>query len=131
MQGQPPGYGQPPQGPGQPPQGYGQPPQGYGQPPQGYGQPMQGYPPPQGHGPPPGQKSKFLTMMLAVGPGVFGICGVHRMYTGHIGIGIAQFLTLGGCFVWQLYDMFLIVTGKYTDSTGATLVGDHPIRKLM
>jgi TM2 domain-containing membrane protein YozV len=98
----------------------GQPPQGYGQPPQGYGQP------------PPASKSKFLTMMLAFGPACFGICGVHRMYTGHVGIGIAQLLTFGGCGVWQLIDIISIVTGKYTDKSGAALIAaDHPIRKLM
>lgn len=135
MQGQPPGqppYGQPPPGYGQPqPQGgYGQPPQqgGFGQPPQGYGQPMQGY----GQPPSGATKSKFMTIMLCMGPAIFGIFGVHRFYTGHIGIGIAQFLTLGGCGVWQLIDLIFIFTGKYTDSTGQPLIqNDHPIRKLM
>lgn len=127
MQGQPPpGYGPPPQGYGQPPQGYGQPPQGYGQPPQGYGQP------PQGYGPPQATKSKFVTIMLLIGPACFGICGVHRFYTGHIGIGIAQFLTFGGCGVWQLIDLISIFTGKFKDSEGRLLIqNDHPIRKLM
>ena len=145
MQGQPPGqppYGQPPPGGyGQPPQqqqqgGYGQPPQqqqqgGYGQPPQqgGYGAPMQqGY----GQAPTAGSKSKFMTIMLAMGPAMFGVFGVHRFYTGHIGIGIAQFLTFGGCGVWQLIDLIFIFTDKYRDSTGQPLIGnDHPIRKLM
>lgn len=104
-----------------------QPPGGYGQPPpQGYGQPMQPY------GAPPGQgKSKFATIMLAIAPSMFGFCGIHRFYTGHIGIGIAQLLTLGGCGIWQLVDIIFIVTGKYTDSDGRPLVADHPIRKLM
>ena len=140
MQGQPPGNGQPPQGYGQPPQGYGQPPQGYGQPPQGYGQPPQGYgQPPQGYGPmqpygappPAGGKSKFVTILLALGPSMVGICGLHRFYTGHIGIGIAQFLTFGGCGVWQLIDLIFIFTGKYTDKEGRPLVADHPLRKMM
>lgn len=145
MQGQPPGgYGQPP---GQPPGGYGQPP---GQPPGGYGQPP-GQPPPGGFGqpgygqlgyggpmqpgygqpPPAAGKSKFLTILLLLLPSMFGICGVHRFYTGHIGIGIAQFLTLGGCGVWQLVDLIFIITGKYTDSTGQPLVADHPLRRMM
>lgn len=125
------GYGQPPQQ--QPQGGYGQPPQpgAYGAPMQGaYGAPMQGaYGAPPGGG---GTKSKFMTIMLAIGPSCFGIFGIHRFYTGHIGIGIAQFLTFGGCGVWQLIDLIFIFTGKYTDSTGQPLVGnDHPIRKLM
>ena len=77
---------------GQPPGGYGQPPQGYGQPPQGYGQPPQGY----GAPPPAGTKSKFMTIMLCIGPSIFGFFGIHRFYTGHIGIGIAQLLTFCG-----------------------------------
>jgi TM2 domain-containing membrane protein YozV len=128
MQGQPP---PPPGGYGPPPGGYGQPPQGYGQPPPGYGQPPPGYGPPQG-GPPQGNKSKFMTIMLLIGPACFGICGVHRFYTGHVGIGIAQLLTFGGCGVWSLIDLISIFTGKYTDSEGRTLIqADHPIRKLM
>ena len=119
MQGQPPGqppYGQPPYGqpqqPQQPQGGYGQPPQqgGYGQPPQqpGYGQPMQAY----GQPPSGATKSKFMTIMLCMGPAAFGVFGVHRFYTGHIGIGIAQFLTFGGCGVWQLIDLIFIFTGR-------------------
>jgi len=139
MQGQPPGgYGQPPQGYGQPPQGQEQPQQGYGQPgqpQQGYGQPgqpMQGYgQPPQGQDPMQGNKSMFMTIMLLIGPMCFGVCGVHRFYTGHIGIGIAQFLTFGGCGVWQMIDLIFIFTGKYKDSEGKSLIrNDHPIRKL-
>ena len=113
---------------GQPPQGYGQPPQGYGQgqPPQGYGQP------PQGLGPEQGTKSQFMTIMLAWAPAMFGIFGMHRLYTGHIGIGLAQFFTFGGCGVWQLIDIISIFTKKYRDKDGKGLINnDHPIRKLM
>jgi len=46
---------------------------------------------------------------------------VHRFYTGHIGIGIAQLLTMGGCGIWALIDFILIVTGSYTDSDGLQL----------
>ena len=81
----------------------------------GYGQPPFG--PPTGPG-----KSKVLTILLCMLPSMFGICGVHRFYTGHIGIGIAQFLTFGGCGIWQLIDLIFIFTGKYTDSTGQPLV---------
>ncbi len=110
---------------GQPP-GNGQPPQGYGQPPQGYGQLAPGNEPPQGN------KSQFVTIMLLIGPACFGICGVHRFYTGQIGIGIAQLLTFGGCGVWQLIDLISIFTRKYRDSEGRGLINnDHPIRKLL
>jgi len=92
---------------------------GYGQPPPGFGQPGAR------------SKSKFLTILLCLLPSMFGVCGVHRFYTGHIGIGIAQLLTFGGCGVWQLIDLIFIFTGKYTDSNGQPLVADHPVRNLM
>ncbi len=79
---------------------------------------------------PPG-KSGFVTMMLAIGPAIFGICGIHRIYTGHVGIGIAQFFTFGGCGIWQLIDIISIVMGKFTDKQGRPLTKDHPVRKLM
>lgn len=87
----------------------------------------------QSYGPPPaaGGKSKFVTILLAMLPSMLGFCGIHRFYTGHIGIGIAQLLTLGGCGVWQLIDLIFIFTGKYTDKEGRPLVADHPARKLM
>ena len=129
--GQPPGgggggYGQPPGG------GYGQPPGGYGQPPGGPGMMQPGYGPPgmgmnpmnpmamQGPG-----KSKMVTILLAIIPSMFGVCGIHRFYTGHIVIGILQFLTVGGCGIWQLIDLIFIFTGKYTDSNGRPLTTDQ------
>lgn len=96
---------------------------GYGAPP-GFGAPGQM---PGGVG----QKSKFVTILLCMLPSMFGVFGVHRFYTGHIGIGIAQFLTLGGCGIWQLVDLIFIFTGKYKDSNGQALVADHPVRQLM
>jgi hypothetical protein len=92
-----------------------------------------GFGPQPGFGAPPagGGKSKFVTILLCMLPSMFGIFGVHRFYTGHIGIGIGQFLTLGGCGIWQLIDLIFIFTGKYTDSNGQPLVADHPARQLM
>ncbi len=123
------------QGPPQGPYGYppAPPPGGFGAPPPqgGYGQPPPGYPGQLPPGAQQGGKSGFVTMMLAIAPAIFGIFGVHRMYTGHVGIGIAQFLTFGGCGIWQLIDIISIVTRKYTDSQGRQLLRDHPVRKLM
>jgi len=112
------------QGPGYPQQPQGQYPQ----------QPYPGQPGPQGAPQgqaPPGGKSGFVTMMLAIAPAMFGFCGIHRLYTGHVGIGIAQLLTFGGCGIWQLIDIISIITRKYTDSEGRQLLRDHPIRQVM
>lgn len=52
-----------------------------------------------------------------------GVLGVHRFYTGHIGIGVVQLLTLGGCGIWALIDFILILVGSYKDALG------RPLRK--
>ena len=40
--------------------------------------------------------------------GLFGICGIHRIYTGRPLTGILWLLTAGLCFVGQIVDVFLI-----------------------
>jgi len=67
-------------------------------------------------------KTFNLTLILALVPTFFGFFGIHRFYTGHIGIGIAQFLTAGGCGIWQIIDIVMIFTGKYTDKQGRPLL---------
>ncbi len=47
--------------------------------------------------------------------------GVFRFYTGHIGIGVIQLVTLGGCGIWALIDFIMIITGSYTDVNGLPL----------
>lgn len=39
----------------------------------------------------------------------FGGIGVDRFYLGHTGLGIGKLLTCGGCGVWALIDLFLIM----------------------
>ena len=65
-----------------------------------------------------GQKEWLVMILLCLFLGHFGI---HRFYTGHIGIGVAQLLTLGGCGIWTLIDFILIVTGSYKDANGRPL----------
>jgi TM2 domain-containing membrane protein YozV len=66
-------------------------------------------------------KSWVVTLLLALIP-VTGIIGLHRFYTGHIGIGILQVLTAGGCGIWWLIDVLLILLDSYRDSDGFKLV---------
>lgn len=58
-----------------------------------------------------------LLLCLLLGP-----FGVHRFYTGHTGIGIIQLLTLGGCGIWALVDLIIILTGGYRDADGNPIV---------
>ncbi len=50
-----------------------------------------------------------------------GTFGIHRFYTGHTGIGIAQLLTFGGCGIWTLVDFIMIIVGSYKDAEGKPL----------
>tara|TARA_B110000116_G_C16207953_1_gene303838 strand:- start:60 stop:374 length:315 start_codon:yes stop_codon:yes gene_type:complete len=63
----------------------------------------------------PGEKSGIVALILNF---FFGYLGVHRFYSGHIGIGIIQLLTFGGCLIWAIVDFVVILMGNYTDSEG-------------
>jgi TM2 domain-containing membrane protein YozV len=124
-------YNQPPQGQyGQQYGQYNQPPQGqygqqygqYNQPPQGqygqygqYGQQQYNYAYTQEQ-----PKDWLTTLLLCI---FLGPLGVHRFYTGHIAIGVIQLLTAGGCGIWWLIDLIMIITNSYRDSNGVPLVG--------
>lgn len=64
-------------------------------------------------------KDWLVTLLLCI---FVGCLGIHRFYTGHIGIGIAQLLTLGGCGIWALIDLIMIATGSFKDATGKDLI---------
>jgi hypothetical protein len=67
---------------------------------------------------PTSEKSWLVTLLLCFFLGVFGI---HRFYTGHTGIGVAQLLTGGGCGIWALIDFIMILVGNYKDASGLPL----------
>jgi TM2 domain-containing membrane protein YozV len=65
------------------------------------------------------QKSWMTTLLLCL---FAGYLGVHRFYVGKTGSGIAQLLTAGGCGIWTLIDLVMILTGKFTDAQGRPLL---------
>ena len=64
------------------------------------------------------RKSFLITEVLAI---LLGWLGVHRYYTGYIGLGVLQTLTLGGCGIWAFIDLISISIGKYRDANGQEL----------
>ena len=55
-----------------------------------------------------GGKSQIVALILCL---LLGVLGIHRFYLGYIGVGVIQLLTLGGCGIWALIDLILIITG--------------------
>ena len=59
---------------------------------------------------------KWLTcLLLCIFLGGFG---AHRFYTGKIGTAILMIITGGGCGVWYIIDLIMIISGKFTDADG-------------
>ena len=51
-------------------------------------------------------KAPLLSILLSVFVGTFG---VDHFYIGDVGLGIGKLLTGGGCGIWWLIDIFLIM----------------------
>lgn len=51
-------------------------------------------------------KDPLLSILLSI---FIGTLGVDRFYVGDVGLGIGKLLTGGGCGIWWLIDIFLIV----------------------
>ena len=67
------------------------------------------------------QATAFILCMF------FGIFGIDRFYTGHIGLGIGKLLTCGGFGIWHLVDLILLGVGARTDAQGRPLKEDPPV----
>lgn len=67
------------------------------------------------------EKEWLVTLLLSI---FVGTLGVHRFYVGKIGTGILQLITLGGCGIWTLIDIIMIITGKFEDKDGNIIQND-------
>ncbi len=87
-------------------------------------------PPAYGYPGAPGEesdKSFIATWLLAY---FLGILGVDRFYLGKIGTGVAKLVTLGGCGIWALVDLILVLAGVQKDKHGRKLAGYDQHKKL-
>ncbi len=89
-----------------------------------YGAPAPGYPVAGGE---ESDKSFIATWLLAYFLGIFG---VDRFYLGKVGTGIAKLLTLGGCGIWALVDLVLVLAGVQKDKYGRKLAGYDQYKKM-
>jgi len=64
------------------------------------------------------QKDFLVALLLSI---FVGTLGIDRFYLGYIGLGLLKLVTCGGCGIWWLIDLILIVTDKLPDSQGRPL----------
>jgi len=82
------------------------------------GQPMPGMMAPTGYAGGKSDKQKIVAALLCW---FLGGLGIHRFYLGYSAIGVIQLLTFGGCGIWALVDLILILTGGLKDVDGREL----------
>lgn len=96
------------------------------QPPAPIQQPVPPTQSPQGQPAMTGNKSFLTAVLLSY---FVGSLGIDRFYLGYTGLGIAKLLTVGGCGIWQLIDLILILTNKLPDAQGMSLAGYEKDKK--
>lgn len=62
------------------------------------------------------QTNKFIACILLCW--FLGVFGGHRFYVGRTGSAIAMLLTFGGCGIWAIIDLIVIISGNFKDANG-------------
>lgn len=68
-------------------------------------------------------RSYIVTGLLLIFGGPLGL---HRFYTGYVGMGVLYFLTGGLLGFGLLYDYIKFVAGEFDDADGEALEGYEP-----
>lgn len=59
----------------------------------------------------------FLTTLLY--SILLGLAGIDRFCLGHVGTAVGKLLTLGGCGIWWIIDIILLITGELMPQDGS------------
>jgi hypothetical protein len=65
------------------------------------------------------ERTRGVALPVAV---LLGFFGAHRFYVGKTGTGLLMLVTMGGCGLWWLYDLILLVAGEFRDADGRRVV---------
>ena len=63
-------------------------------------------------------KDWMTTLLLAI---LVGSLGVDHFYAGKTMTGILKLITFGGCTIWALVDIIMIITESYKDGNGLVI----------
>lgn len=64
-------------------------------------------------------KKKTTTLIISI---LLGELGIDRFYLGYTGLGILKLITVGGCGIWWIIDIIMILTGNMKTKDGQPLV---------